>query len=51
MELTLHKIPKIYLTSWCTNFVEMHSFRTVSGELSGTLVDTVHFYKISTPGN
>ena len=35
--LTLHKIPKLHLISWCGNFVERHSFRRVSDESSETL--------------
>ena len=27
--LTLRKIPLFHLISWCGNFVEMHSFKTV----------------------
>ena len=34
---SLRKIPKFHLISWCRNFVERHSLRRVSGELSETL--------------
>ena len=42
---TLRKIPSFHLTSWCGNFVEMHSSRIVSGDSP----ETVSFHKISTP--
>ena len=35
--LTLRKIPKFHLISWCENFVERHSFRIVSGEMPETM--------------
>ena len=45
--LTLRKIPKFHLMSWCGNFAERHSFRRVLGEST----ETVSFHKIFTPEN
>ena len=31
-KVSLHKIPKFHLISWCGSFVERHSFCRVSGD-------------------
>ena len=36
-KITLHKIPKFNLISWCGNFVEMHNVRRVTGDLPDIL--------------
>ena len=35
--LPRQKIPQFHLISWCSNFVERHSFRIVSGKLPETM--------------
>ena len=46
--ISLRKIPKFYLFSWCENFVERRSFRIVS--FARNYEETVSFHKISKPG-
>ena len=42
--LTLCKIPKFHLIFWCGNFLESHSFRSVSGESCGNCAFQQNFH-------
>ena len=49
--VTLHKIPKFRLISWCGIFFGIAEFRQRFRQIARNSVQTVRFHKIFTPGN